>query len=309
MSSYKVDLVIAALASRQHGVFSRRQAFTAGASSSFIDRRLRSGLWIRLDERIYALPGNPPTWLRQAKAAELGSALAVVTGKSAGVLHRIDGLKPGRPEVTMPHGTHYASRLATVRRRRNPIPTMQVQGVTTTTLPRTFLDIAGWLSPRQLGYRLDEAKLARRLELEDVAEQMVGSRFSHPYEMRRLAPVLARRLHEHEPAESVLELELHRVLAQARVPGLVHQAPPPWWPEGRLRVDVLVPAARLIIEADGRPYHARMADFERDRWRDNQSTIHGWGVLRYTWRRLTTARAQVVAELEALCHEPLVRSA
>lgn len=301
MSNHHIDRTIAALASRQHGAFSRRQATTAGASAGFIQRRLTAGAWLRLDHGVYALPGNPATWLRQVKAAELGSPLAVVTGRSAGLLHRIEGFKPGRPQVTVPHRTHYDGQLATVRRRRNPIPSMQVQGMTTTTLPRTFLDVAGWLSPRQLGYRLDEAKLAHRLELEDVAEQMVGAHHSHPHEVKRLAPVLVRRIDEREPAESVLEMELHRTLTQAGVRGVVHQAPPPWWPEGRLRVDVLVPAARLIIEGDGRSYQARMADFERDRWRDNQSTIHGWGVLRYTWRRLTHERAQVVAELATLC--------
>lgn len=44
----------------------------------------------------------------------------------------------------------------------------------------------------------------------------------------------------------------------------------------------------MILEADGRTYHTRLGDFERDRARDNAAAASGLIVLRFTWRMLTT---------------------
>ena len=53
-----------------------------------------------------------------------------------------------------------------------------------------------------------------------------------------------------------------------------------------MTVDVYIPVWRLIIEADGRRWHTRVADFERDRRRDNHATANGYAVLRFTYRML-----------------------
>jgi very-short-patch-repair endonuclease len=54
-----------------------------------------------------------------------------------------------------------------------------------------------------------------------------------------------------------------------------------------MTVDAYVPSWRLIIEADGRRWHSRKADFERDRLRDNLATSHGVAVLRFSYQMLT----------------------
>jgi very-short-patch-repair endonuclease len=48
----------------------------------------------------------------------------------------------------------------------------------------------------------------------------------------------------------------------------------------------LLPEHRLIVEADGRRWHTRVADFDRDRWRDNEATANGYRTLRFTWVHL-----------------------
>jgi very-short-patch-repair endonuclease len=69
------------------------------------------------------------------------------------------------------------------------------------------------------------------------------------------------------------------------------------------RVDLAYPDARLIIEADSRRWHTRVADFEVDRRRDNEATALGWQVLRVTWRDLVDrpgwVRSMVRSCLEA----------
>ena len=46
-------------------------------------------------------------------------------------------------------------------------------------------------------------------------------------------------------------------------------------------VDFGWPEARLIVEADGRRWHTRIADLRRDRERDNQAARAGWQTLRF----------------------------
>ena len=43
-----------------------------------------------------------------------------------------------------------------------------------------------------------------------------------------------------------------------------------------------IPAWRLVLEADGRSWHARLEDFDRDRARDNLAVANGYAVLRFT---------------------------
>jgi very-short-patch-repair endonuclease len=63
-------------------------------------------------------------------------------------------------------------------------------------------------------------------------------------------------------------------------------------------VDGLVPAWGLILEADGRTWHARVRDFETDRWRDNQAAAHGLRVQRFTYAHLRYRVDEVVAIIE-----------
>jgi very-short-patch-repair endonuclease len=84
----------------------------------------------------------------------------------------------------------------------------------------------------------------------------------------------------------VLERLLYRLLDHPAIPDVTRQ-----FPFAREvvpgTVDAYVPEWRLITESDGRRWHTRKADFERDRIRDNQATAHGIGVLRFTYQMLT----------------------
>lgn len=53
-------------------------------------------------------------------------------------------------------------------------------------------------------------------------------------------------------------------------------------PGRKIRGDIAFPADRLVIEVDGWQYHGRhLADFQRDRTRQNLLTIAGWRILRF----------------------------
>ena len=67
-------------------------------------------------------------------------------------------------------------------------------------------------------------------------------------------------------------------------------------PGRRYRADIVIPAARLVIEFDGFQYHRSKAAFQKDRERQNLFVAHGWRVLRFFNR-------QVASDLESVVHQ------
>ena len=96
MTSNELDRKLDAIARRQHGVFHRRQVIEVGFTRRMIEHRRSIGAWVTLAPSVYALASHPFTWLRQAKAAELGIPGAAVSHRAAAVLHRHPRLPPGR---------------------------------------------------------------------------------------------------------------------------------------------------------------------------------------------------------------------
>ena len=58
--------------------------------------------------------------------------------------------------------------------------------------------------------------------------------------------------------------------------------------------------ALLIVEADGRRWHTRTADFARDRRRDRQAATRGWLTVRISWEELMSDPGGVAADLRAV---------
>ena len=55
------------------------------------------------------------------------------------------------------------------------------------------------------------------------------------------------------------------------------------------RVDAVLCTSSVILEADGRRWHTRVADFSRDRRRDRVALAHGHPTVRFTFEELTSA--------------------
>src|SRR5207248_8947185 len=94
------------------------------------------------------------------------------------------------------------------------------------------------------------------------------------------------------PVSELETLVRSAVALEPGCPPIEWQAPAPWSRDER--VDGLIEKWRLILEADGRTWHARVRDFDRDRWRDNQAAACGLRVQRFTYTHLTHRRDEVV---------------
>jgi very-short-patch-repair endonuclease len=282
-----IDHQIEALAARQHGAFSRQQAFTIGASERFVQRRLAQRHWRRVVPGVFVLAWSAGSWLRHCKVAELSVDGSGVAGFAAAALHGLPGFRRGAIELVAPVNAHCRHPTAVVHRYAGAQLTT-VDGIQVTTVAQTIFDLAGRLRPWRTERVLDDALTSHRLSLVDLEQRLefyLGTRRPGLPVMRAL--IGERGADGWTPPESELEAMLLRLLA--RVPGhprIVRQAPLPWWSSRPGRVDVLLPDERVIIEADGRRWHTRVADFDHDRWRDNQAIAHGHRVMRFTWVHL-----------------------
>jgi hypothetical protein len=263
-----LDLAISVIARRQYGSFNRRQ----------IAHRLESGGWIGLDWGVYALASAPATWRRQVMAAVLSKNRAMVTGSAAGVLHGIAGCRPGRPEITVPRSGNTTSAIAVVRRRSDfgTIQTVRIGRLPVASMAETLFDLSRTVNPVRLESALDDCLVRGAVDLRDlgtVLDRVQGARLEGTKTFRAVLNDLTS---GYVPTTSELERMLFRAIDDPRVPPVERQARLPWWTILPHRVDAVIRTWRLILEADGRTYHTKRKDFERDRQRDNlPSAEHG----------------------------------
>jgi hypothetical protein len=126
-----------------------------------------------------------------------------------------------------------------------------------------------------------------RRYLNELRDRHVALARSRVPGMRRVRTVLSELADDAPPTDSDLEVALRSLVDEIPAIGPVEwQAPLPFWPRGTARCDGLAVRWPLILEADGRSWHTRVEDFERDRERDNLANVHAYDVLRFTYNKL-----------------------
>ncbi len=285
------DRLLDEYAARQYGVFSLTQARSVGLTPKMVETRLSSGAWVTLAPSVYAVASAPPRWERQVAAALLSRERAIATGRTAAVLHQFPSAKEGRPEIMIAPGGNARSPLARVVRSKyfDDVSRTRVRGFEVTDEAETIVVLARHLPTTRLEQLVDEV-IARGScspgEISDLLARRPGLAGS-----RRLGAVIGARLETaYQPPTSELERVLYRLVDHPRGPPTTRQLPIQFENTTAL-VDLYIPSWRLIVEADGRRWHTRKADMERDRNRDNEATAHGLAVLRFTWTMLTSESA------------------
>jgi very-short-patch-repair endonuclease len=100
----------------------------------------------------------------------------------------------------------------------------------------------------------------------------------------------------YQPPTSALEKHLYSMLERPQVPAFERQVPFAF-DEVAAIVDAYIPEWSTIVEADGRRWHTRLEDFERDRQRDNAALAAGLVVVRFSYRMLRDQPDDCVATL------------
>jgi hypothetical protein len=253
------DAQIAELAGRQFNRISRAQLLDLGLSEKAIVHRLAAGRLVAVEQAVFAIaPILDDDWGRWmgATLTAPGSALSHMSAAAAWGLLSV----PRQFEcVTRPgnggprrHGGVLAFRSRTldgdVTKRR---------GIPITSVPRTLLDLAHTVGDRALARSLREAVRLEHTTLAALGDAL--GRYRGRRGSRRLAHTVSR--------FAGLPLERSRSGAEIRALEVLRDAGRPL-PRLNARIggeeaDLSWPAAELIVEIDGAPFHLDVGEDAR----------------------------------------------
>jgi very-short-patch-repair endonuclease len=264
------DSIVANIAARQHGVASVAQLRAAGLSADAVLGRVRAGRLHRLHRGVYAVGHLGLTVEGRWMAAVLACGeRAMLSHRSAASLWALLLVAPGPVDVLVPSGAGRRRRTG-IRLHRcaslDPRDGTRRFGIPVTGPRRTLEDLRPLVAPEV--YR-------RALRQAEVSGLSVGSKSG-----------------DGDRTRSELEFLFLRLCRRHRLP-----TPEVNVRVGRLVVDFLWPAQRLVVETDGYRYHRGATAFEDDHGRD--MTLHelGYEVIRLTYRQVTTEPKRVVARI------------
>lgn len=281
--------MLAQLLCDHDGVITLAQSKLAGLSQDALNRRVRSGHWLRCSPGVYFVDDRLFTDRARIRAAVWGyGPRAVASGMTAAWWLEITRYPPETVEVTVPAVSNPRRRsgIRTRRRDLDPADCVTRQGLRVTAPPLTVVEAA---ARRGGGMKIIDTALQRHLlELRDLWGAHLRNKGRHG------SPAARRLL---RAADSGAHSEAERLLV-----GLLRQARITGWKAnqrlGRWEIDVLFRGPKIAIEVDGLAFHTDPEAFQRDRVKQNELALMGYQVLRFTWLDLTEYPERVIAEIE-----------
>jgi predicted transcriptional regulator of viral defense system len=292
--------LIAEFGRRSHGLVTRRELEDAGVPSWAVDYRLGRGLLVPIEPGVFRVGGTPSTDLQETLGAVLGvGAPAAASHQTAVWLWDIWDRKPSP--------THVTTRSARWRQKRYIVHRssdfyddylVDVQGIPTTTLERTIVDLGATAGLGAVAQVLDSALRRDLVTLEGVSSAVEDLARPGRSGIRAARLLVEERKRWLATTESELEDLFVRIVRRAGLPQPLEQ----FEINDRFgvligRVDFYYPVQRVAIEVDGFAYHSDPASFSSDRARQNRLVMEGITLLRYTIRDLRERHEGVVSEL------------
>jgi len=159
-----------------------------------------------------------------------------------------------------------------------------------------LIDLAGTdIGHRRLRHISQAALTAGLLTISDLSERLDQAGGRGVPGSTRLHRLLADLGAERPIPQSELEWRLDELLDQR----FLRQFRPPWYDGTRGIVDLAEPTSRVIVEADGRRWHATEQAMAQDRRRDRQAAANGWLVLRVMWEDIVDRPEETSSEIAA----------
>lgn len=288
-----VDRAIGRLAEAQHGVVSRAQLLELAVGPGAIEHRVNDGRLRPIHRGVYAVLGRRLMTMRSHWMA------AVLTyGPGAVVSHRAGaalwGIRGGsRVEVTVPRGRKPRQGIHVHWAALPPDETTVHHGIPVTTIARTLLDLSAVVQRDELRGAFRQAE---QLRLTDPIG--IGTLIAR-YPRKPGVPILKAVFEEAQSGLGVVKSDLEERF-QALLLNAAFPMPLTNVLIERYEVDCAWPEQRLIVELDGRRFHATAEAFEQDRARDRRLGAAGWRVVRVTWRQLTERPEELEADLRRL---------
>lgn len=291
------DRAIEAVARPQFGAFDITQARAAGHSKKMIQVRTRSGAWRRVARGVYVIAAVPRSWEQRLMCAVLNHHGSTVCGHAASAYHGFVGFHRAKPDLVVGASGAHVSPLATLHR-SDDVQVMRIGVLPIVTPVQALFDVAGTVTLRTLRRAAEDAVLRDivRPELLEARFDELAPCFNRGIaDMRTVLDVVGGR--GAVPPESELEALLFELLDTVGL-AVSRQSGLPWRAPVAMIVDALNEPLRLILEADGRRWHARVDAQSTDRKRDRIALLHGYDTIRLTHEMLTSERDETLRDLE-----------
>lgn len=286
-----IDLAIARLAERQHGVVAVWHLLDLGLGRGAIQYRVSIGRLHRVHHGVYAV-GHP-------KLTRQGHWMAAVLayGPDAMLSHRTAaalwgiGQSSWRIDVTTSQSKRSRKAIRAHTATLHPEDRATHDGIPVTSVARTILDLAAQLTPDPLTRLIEESDRKQLFDLK--ALDRATARRPRVAGVNRLNAVL-KTYRGTADTRSKLEKDFRALITSAGLPEPQFNVL-----VAGLTVDVWWPQWKLVVELDGEPYHTNPTAFESDRIRDATLQKQDIRVLRVTGDRMDHAPAAVLADILA----------
>jgi len=291
------DRAIETVARRQFGAFDIASARAAGHTKKMIQVRIRSKAWLRVARGVYVIAVVPRSWEQRLMCAVLNHRGSAVCGHAAAAHHGFAGFHRRKPELVVGATGAHVSPLATLHR-SDDVQVMRIGPLPIVTPVQALFDVARTVTLRTLQRATEDALLRGivRIDLLEARFEELAPCFNRGIEdMRQVLKVVGRC--GAIPPETELEALLFELLEAVGL-AVTRQNELAWRAPVAMIVDAISQPLRLILEADGRRWHARVEAQSTDRKRDRIALLHGYDTIRLTYEMLTTELDETHRDLE-----------
>ena len=297
------DLELGALAARQAGFVSGRQAADHGLTPAAIRWRVEQKLWTPVRNGLFEVNGINRNLRGLIRGAVAILPQAAVSHESAAELHLIPPVARGKAVVTVHARTTHNYPGVTVHRSLDLTPDhiVMVDDIKTTSIARTLVDLAAVCRKGVVARAMDEMLSSGRVRIEELVSVFEETARPGRTGSKAIRELLAERVGDELVSASKLERVGMELFERGGIPRPVWQFPAPWNPDER--IDFAWPRSLAGVESDGRRWHTKVADFDRDRRRDRLSLLHRWTILRFTWFDFTRRPDEVLAQVRQLLEQ------
>ena len=265
-------------------------------SREMIDGRIERGTLHPIHRGVYAVGHTRLTKEGRYMAAVLACGEAAVLRGRTAAAHwgirrhsgRIEINTPGRPRARKDNAFVASSW------KLDPDETTTHEGIPTTTVARTLMDLAATDRRVQLEKAIREAEFLRLFDLGEL--QRLMERRPRQKGMTTLRAVVEAAAETRNRTRSDLEDRFRELLLDEQLPMPEINAEINLG-ERKIEADMVWRDRWLIVELDGWQGHGTRSAFESDRERDLALAAHGWRCVRITWRML---RPGIPTQLRAL---------
>jgi very-short-patch-repair endonuclease len=275
------DARLRALASRQLGVFSIRQAANLGISRQAVQRRLKSGELERVHQGVYRLAAYPESFEQRLIAASLWVG-GVASHRSGASLWGLPGFGKEIIELSTSITGRSSTDQVVIHRTQQleRIDLQKIRGVPTTTCSRVLIDLGTVVERNVVEVALEEALYRRLTSLPLLKTRLEALSHKGVRGTRVLREILSER-GDVRALESLLEIRLWKLICSSDLPRPERQVSV--WAANECigRVDFAYTQIKLAIEADAYGTHeAKEEDWVRNLKKHNALTLIGWRIIK-----------------------------